>query len=212
MKTLDYKGVSITWEGHASFKIRTKNLIIYIDPFQILKPEKADLILITHGHYDHCSIADIEKITKKDTVVVAPADCSSTLSRLQGLRFEVVEPYSELEIKNVKISTIPAYNVNKQFHKKINNWVGYVLEVENVRIYHSGDTDVIDEMKDLNNIDVALLCVGGTYTMNAREAAEAANVIKPKIAIPMHYGSIVGDKDDALLFKKLANCEVKILD
>jgi L-ascorbate metabolism protein UlaG (beta-lactamase superfamily) len=116
-----------------------------------------------------------------------------------------------LEVNGFNIQTIPAYNNNKTFHKRINQWVGYVVEIEGARIYHAGDTDLIEELKELKNIDIALLPVGGTYTMDAKEAARAVDLIKPKIAIPMHYGKIVGDEDDAILFQKSAHCEVKIL-
>ncbi|MGB9748417.1 MAG: MBL fold metallo-hydrolase [Candidatus Woesearchaeota archaeon] len=211
MKKFDYKGITISWEGHASFKIKSKDKILQIDPFQLESFEKADLILITHGHYDHCSLTDLSRIVKNGTIIVAPPDCSSTLSKLQGIEIKLIQPHQKLQVYDFKIEAIPAYNVNKTFHKKTNNWVGYIIEVDSIRIYHAGDTDLIEEMKGLKNIDIALLPVGGTYTMDAKEAAEAANIIKPKIAVPMHYDKIVGDKDDAILFKKFAQCDVRIL-
>ena len=215
--SFDFRGVNITALGHSSFKIKSKGLVLYIDPYDINDYEKANFVLITHGHYDHCSIKDIKSLVKKDTTIIAPPDCSSQISKLnnENIQVELVEPYKSLSFDkyNLKIGTIPAYNINKEFHKKINNWVGYIVEINGVRIYHAGDTDFIPEMRGLKNIDIALLPVGGTYTMNSEEAAIAAKTIKPKIAVPMHYGKIVGTKYDAVNFKKLTSncCEAKIL-
>ncbi len=200
---MEYKGISIEWLGHAGFKIKN-NIIIYIDPFRINTDEKADLILITHSHYDHCSLEDIKKIIKQDTIVVGPPDVQSKIAKISyDIRFKMILPSQEISIEDVRIKAFPAYNLNKQFHPKTNNWVGYLLEIDGVRIYHAGDSDVTPELKQLKNIDILMLPVGGTYTMNAREAADLANIIKPKVAIPMHYGSIVGTEKDAEVFKRL---------
>jgi L-ascorbate metabolism protein UlaG (beta-lactamase superfamily) len=205
----EYKGIKIYWLGHASFKI-TNKLVIYIDPYIIPSTlEKADLILVTHEHFDHCAVDNIKRLTKDDTLVIATEDC---IAKLAGLNVKGIQPNQTLEVKGIKIETVPAYNLNKNFHTKTSNWVGYVIEIDGVRVYHAGDTDFIPEMKKLKNIDIALMPVGGTYTMDAKEAAEAVNSFKPKVAIPMHYGEIVGSKSHAEKFKKLAKCEVVILE
>ncbi len=232
MSSFEVDGVVVEWLGHASFKLKRDDLVVYIDPYNLNSVgsneglEKADLVLITHGHYDHCSLKDLELIIKPGTTIIAPPDCSSQISKLNSLetiKVEVVEPFKTLSVslkgKNLVVKTIPAYNINKQFHQRINNWVGYIVDFSNtgsdVRVYHAGDTDLIPEMESLanENITVALLPVGGTYTMNADEAAQAVSVIKPRIAVPMHYGSIVGSDSDALRFKELAGkyCEVRVL-
>ncbi|MEM1535699.1 MAG: MBL fold metallo-hydrolase [Candidatus Pacearchaeota archaeon] len=202
--------LQLEWLGHAAFKIKVPPKIVYIDPYQLTQKEKADMILITHSHYDHCSLADIEKIIKEGTTIVCTPDCQSTIARLkEKVNLVLVEPGKELSFENVKIKTVPSYNQNKKFHPKSERYVGYVLQIKNVVIYHAGDTDLIKEMQDLTgygkkgNIFVALLPVGGTYTMNAEEAAKAASLIKPSIAIPMHYGSIVGSRKDAENFCNL---------
>lgn len=196
---------NIHWLGHSSFKI-TGEKIIYIDPYQIDDTEKADIILITHPHYDHLSLEDINKIRKENTIILAPEDARDKLSD-----FKPVKPYQFLTIEGIKIETIPAYNTDKQFHPKEKNWVGYVIEINGKRIYHAGDTDLIPEMEELKDIDIAMLPIGGTYTMDVTEAVQAVNIIEPKIAIPMHYGKIVGTKLDAEKFKELCSCKVEIL-
>ncbi len=214
----DLKDVNIKLLGHSSVKLKAGKLVMYIDPYDIEDNEKADFVLITHGHYDHCSIKDIKGLLKNNSVIIATPDCSSQISKLNNLehiKVELVEPYKKMNFEkyNLTIETIPAYNINKEFHKRINNWVGYVIGLNGIRIYHAGDTDFIPEMKELKDIDVAFLPVGGTYTMNSDEAARAAEAIRPKIAVPMHYGKIVGNEEDALHFKKIASefCEVKVL-
>jgi len=206
--------IELKWKGHASFLIQGSGKRIYIDPYQIKgEDEKADIILITHGHYDHCSIEDLSKVAKSGSVVLTPADCQSKMTKLDELQMKIVEPGDEVDVGGIRVKTVPAYNVNKQFHEKAERWVGYVIEIGNIIIYHAGDTDLIPEMEKLTgyskkgNEFIALLPVGGTYTMNAEEAAEAAEKIKASLAIPMHYGSIVGSRDDAEKFKEL--CEEK---
>ena len=202
------KGIEINC--HSSIKI-SKEKIIYVDPFKIKKDKNdADIVLVTHDHYDHFSPEDIEKIINNETIIVAP----KTVKALSKMRNTVlVEPNNVYEVKGIKIETIPAYNVNKQFHQKDNQWVGYIIEIENIRYYIAGDTDVTLESKQVK-CDVAFIPVGGTYTMNYEEAAELVNVIKPKIAVPTHYGDIVGEKDDGEKFKKFLDagieCEILI--
>jgi len=200
-------GISIQWLGHASFKIRHNNTIIYIDPWKLKDPvDKATLVLVSHSHYDHYSAEDIAKVSGPQTKLIASADVVA-----QQKSGEAITPGVTIESGGVRITGVPAYNPSKQFHPRINNWVGFVIEVGGKRIYYAGDTDVTNEMKALKNIDVALLPVGGKYTMNAEEAAEATKVIKPKQAIPYHYGDIVGSRSDAERFAKLAAPGAKIL-
>ena len=185
---------NIHWLGHDSFRI-TGEKLIYTDPFKIKKADTANIILVTHEHYDHCSPEDIKRLQGKDTVILAPADCAS---KLQGA-VRVVKPGDRVEVLGIKIEVVPSYNTNKKFHTKDRGWVGYIFTVNGQRIYLAGDTDRIPEMKSLK-ADIALLPVSGTYVMTADEAVEAALEIKPKVAIPMHYGSIVGSKEDAKKF------------
>jgi L-ascorbate metabolism protein UlaG (beta-lactamase superfamily) len=187
------------WLGHDTFKIESGGKVIYTDPFQLKEGlPKADLILITHEHYDHCSPDDVKKITKDGTVIVAPGDCEG---KLPG-NVRTVKPGDRLTEMGVDIEAVPSYNTNKQFHPKFNKWVGYIFTVEGKRIYLAGDTDRIPEMKNFR-CDIALLPVSGTYVMTAAEAAMAAEDINPEVAVPMHYASIVGTEEDAEKFKKL---------
>jgi len=198
----------IYWLGHDGFRIETAK-IIYIDPYQISGGPAADIILISHEHFDHCSPEDVEKIQKQETVIVTEKDSSK---KLKG-DIRVVKPGDRVEIGDIKIEAVPAYNTDKDFHPKKNQWLGFILEVEGIRIYHAGDTDHIPEMKNFN-VDIALLPVSGTYVMTADQAVEAALDINPKIAIPMHYGAIVGDRSDAERFRDAlqGKLDVVILD
>ena len=208
----EYKGVKISWLGHDCFKIKN-NKTIYIDPFNIKDEEKADLIFVTHEHYDHCSLKDIKKILTSKTIVVAPESCKTQLS---GMKTKFIKPGDKIVVDEIEVEAVPAYNINKfrapgeVFHPKEEEKVGYIINFSGVKIYHAGDTDLIQEMKNIQ-VDIALLPVSGTYVMTAEEAAEATKIIKAEIAIPMHYGSIVGSEKDAEKFKKLAACKVEIL-
>lgn len=199
--------MEIRWLGHASFKINT-DVLIYIDPWDILKPEPADIILISHSHYDHFSLPDIKKIRTQKTQIVAPPDCIKSLS---GDGLNILKPNQTLNFGNVKITGIPSYNTNKKFHPLDNNWLGFIISYKDEKLYYSGDTDRIPEMENLKDITYALLPIGGTYTMTAEEAAAVAGIFKPKIAIPYHWGKIVGAKSDADRFKSLYKGETKIL-
>lgn len=197
----------IHWFGHASFLFNGSK-IIYTDPWELKKFEpKADIILITHEHYDHCSPNDVAKLSKPETIVIAPEDCAA---KLKAKNIKTLKPGESTTIDGIKVETVLAYNLNKPFHKKSNNWIGYIFTLDGQRIYQAGDTDAIPEMKQIK-ADVVLVPIGGTYTMTAKEAAEAVSWIKPKIAIPMHWGKIVGNIEDAETFKKLVKCEVQIL-
>ena len=196
---------NIHWLGHDTFRIKGEQLI-YTDPFKIKKKDTAGIILITHEHYDHCSAEDVKKLQGPETVIVTPADCAS---KLQG-NVKIVKPGDKIEVRGVQIEAVPSYNTNKQFHTKDRGWVGYVFTVKGQRIYIAGDTDRIPEMKNIRT-DIALLPVSGTYVMTADEAAQAALDIKPKVAIPMHYGSIVGTKEDARKFAEKLKGKIEVV-
>lgn len=203
MGSVEFQGILIEHLGHACFKISGSGVVIYVDPFQVSSaPRDGDIIICTHDHYDHCSSEDILKVAKDDAVVVASPNCKHVLDEL-GLKYHMLEAGKSVEVKGVLVEAVPAYNVNKRFHPRTYGGIGVVVSVGGVRIYHAGDTDHIPEMKQLRGrVDVALLPVSGTYVMSAEEAASAALDIQPKLAIPMHYGSIVGSRRDAELFKK----------
>ena len=197
---------------HSSIRIETENKVIYIDPFKIKEETKdADIIFVTHSHYDHFSEEDIIKIKNEKTKIVITEDL---LEKTLELGFEkkdiiVVIPSNKYNVLDIEINTISAYNINKKFHPKENNWVGYILTLEGKRVYIAGDTDIMEENKKVE-CDIALVPVGGTYTMTYKEAAELTNIINPKIAIPIHYGEIVGKIDDGNKYKELVNTNVEV--
>ena len=195
---------------HSSIKIN-KEKVIYIDPFKIEKNyNDADIVFITHDHYDHYSEEDIDKVINENTIIIIPEELLTKLLR-KGINKNAiitVEPNKEYVVKGIKFKTIPAYNTNKTFHPKENDWVGYIITLDGIRYYIAGDTDITEENRKVK-CDVAFVPVGGTYTMNYSEAAELVNIIKPKIAVPIHYGSIVGTKQDATNFIKLLHSSIK---
>jgi L-ascorbate metabolism protein UlaG (beta-lactamase superfamily) len=214
--------IEIKWLGHSGFLIENSKTI-YIDPYQIKEDsKKADIILLTHSHYDHCSVADMQKIVKEDTKIIMTADCQSKITRFDvPIKMIIIEAGQELEFGGFAISTMPAYNVDKPFHSKEEAWVGYLIKTNDVLIYYAGDTDLIPEMQKLTGYSgsgkkfVALLPVGGRFVMTAEEAAEAAKLIKPSLAIPMHYGCLSGTEKDAEEFVQLCKeygIEAKILE
>lgn len=198
----------ITWLGHDGFRIDADKTI-YFDPYQITEGPTADVILITHDHFDHCSPEDIQKIQGPETIIVTEKDSAKKLSG----DIRVLKPGDILDLPNIRIEAVPAYNTDKDFHPRKNGWLGFIAEIQGVKLYHAGDTDFIPEMKALN-ADIALLPVSGTYVMTADQAVKAALAIRPKLAIPMHYGAIVGDVQDAVAFKKAleGQIEVRILE
>jgi L-ascorbate metabolism protein UlaG (beta-lactamase superfamily) len=200
-------GITLQWLGHASFKICHKDTVIYIDPWKLKdSPQDASLVLVSHSHFDHYSQEDIAKTSGAGTKFIASADVIA-----QEKAGEVISPGQTIQLENIQVHGVAAYNPTKKFHPKSNNWLGFIVEVGSKRIYYAGDTDLTDEMKSLKEIDVALLPVGGTYTMNAAEAAAAVGHFKPKMAIPYHWGDIVGGMADAEAFSAAAECEVQIL-
>ena len=195
--------MNLEWLGHAGFRI-TGGVVVYIDPYNIAMGPKADVIFVTHSHFDHCSQDDIEKIRVEETITVCPEDCD-----VPG-EVRLVSAGDSLEVKGLRIEVVPAYNIEKSFHPKDKGFVGYIITVEGQRIYHAGDTDLIPEMSEVE-CDIALLPVSGTYVMAAKEAANAASQIKTKLAIPMHYGGgVIGTEEDAREFERLAEVPVEI--
>ena len=200
-------GMTLQWLGHASFRISNDDTVIYIDPWKLKNdPNDATFVLVSHSHYDHYSSEDIAKVSGPDTKLIASADVIA-----KEKAGEAIMPGLTVEYEGVRIIAVPAYNPNKQFHPRANNWVGFVIEIGSKRIYYSGDTDLTEEMKALKDIDVALLPVGGTYTMNATEAAKAVNHFKPARAIPYHWGDIVGEEGNTRQFAEMAECETTVL-
>jgi L-ascorbate metabolism protein UlaG (beta-lactamase superfamily) len=201
-----YGKVKVHWLGHDSFVLQGSKTAI-IDPFQAKGDFKADILLISHEHYDHLSEEEIKRFTTASTTMVAPKICQDPLKKFQNEK-KFVAPGEKLEVKGVRIETIPAYNLNKfrepgkVFHPRADGRVGYIVTIDGTRFYHAGDSDATPEMKAID-VDVALLPVSGTYVMTAEEAAEAAKAMKVKVAVPMHFGAIVGSRADAERFKKL---------
>ena len=194
--------MELTWLGHASFKINVTGKIIYIDPYAGDYGEKADLILISHDHFDHFAQEKIKMIRNDQTKILASR---SVASQLDGAK--AMAPGEAEKDGWITIRAVAAYNTNKKFHPK-GTGIGFILEAENKKLYFAGDTDVIPEMEGIE-CDIALLPVSGTYVMTAREAIEAVKNVKAKIAIPMHYGKIVGTEDDAQEFKELVEHQTK---
>lgn len=193
---------NLDWLGHDCFRLRAAGQIVYFDPFQLsgdLPP--ADLILVSHTHYDHFSPDDIKKIRQESTLIITVPEAAAKLSG----NVKTMQPGQSVTSGPFTIEAVRAYNTNKKFHPQANNWLGFIVTVEGVRIYHAGDTDHIPEMANYQ-ADIALLPVSGTYVMTADEAAQAALEINPKVAVPMHFGSIVGEQSDAERFAaKLVN-------
>lgn len=211
MKTYSYKDLNIVWTGHDGFKIKN-DFMMYIDPYQLNAPEPADIILVTHEHFDHFSEKDISRIISNKTIFIGPYELRNK-AKIFPSKNVFLKPWDKYDIDRFSISilAVPAYNIDKfrspgiLFHPKEDEKLGYVVSVNDVKIYHGGDTDNIPEMKRLGemDIDIALLPVSGTYVMTPEEAASAAAVINPKVAIPMHWGAIVAGKREAEKFKKL---------
>lgn len=207
---MDCGGVKVEFLGHSGFLI-TNGKKIAIDPYHVSSHVgKVDYILLTHSHYDHCSIKDIQQLSKPGTVIIATPDSQSKVTRVKGVQLEPLECGDELDVGDFKVEAVPAYNLKKAFHPKNEAWVGYILKFGDVVIYHAGDTDRIPEMQKLSGYGkhgsyfVTLLPVSGDTVMDADEAASVVELLKPDMAIPMHYGSgVVGTSEDAQRFADL---------
>jgi L-ascorbate metabolism protein UlaG (beta-lactamase superfamily) len=195
----------IHWLGHDGFYVAGSK-VLYFDPWEISAGPKADVICISHEHFDHCSPGDVEKISKDGTVIVTEAVAARKLSG----DVRVLKPGESVEVAGVKVTAVPSYNTDKAFHPKSNQWLGFVVEMDGVKIYHAGDADFIPEMKDLH-VDIALIPVSGTYVMNVDQAIEAVRAIRPRIAVPMHYGKIVGSEADAKRFAEKLKDEMTVV-
>ena len=201
---------NISINCHSSIKINGEK-IIYIDPYKIKEVNKdADLIFITHEHYDHYSIEDINKIKKSNTRFIVPKSMKNRLiiDRISENDIISVDVKNKYNVDDIEFETIPAYNINKSFHPKNNNWVGYIININNIKYYIAGDTDITDEAINVK-CDIAFIPIGGTYTMDYKEAATLTNKIKPKYAIPIHYGLIVGKYEDAIKYSNLLDKEIE---
>lgn len=201
---------NISINCHSSIKINGEK-IIYIDPYKIKEINKdADLIFITHEHYDHYSIEDINNVKKNNTRFIVPKSMKNRLiidgiSESDIISVDVKNKYN---VDDIEFETIPAYNINKSFHPKNSNWVGYIININNIKYYIAGDTDITDEAINVK-CDIAFIPIGGTYTMDYKEAATLTNKIKPKYAIPIHYGLIVGKYEDAIKYSNLLDKEIE---
>lgn len=209
---------SVAWLGHAGFRVAVRGATVYVDPYRVpAGAPAADLILVTHGHYDHFSPRDVEALSHDDTWLIAPA---AVAERASG-RVASIAPGETIELDHlhgIDVTAVAAYNTSKHdsdgnaFHPRAAGWVGFDLNVRGERLYHAGDTDVIPELDSVVGVDVALLPVCGTYVMTAVEAVEAARRIQPRIAVPMHWGSHLGTRADAETFAAKAPVEVRILE
>ena len=203
------EGIEVLY--HSSIRIEKEGKVIYFDPYNIEgEPKDADIIFCTHSHYDHFSKEDILKLKNEDTIIVGTVDLEI---QIRELGFEdsqklLVLPNKKYSISNLVVETVPSYNINKEFHKKEYDWVGYVITLDGIRYYIAGDTDVNDDNRKVK-CDVAFLPVGGKYTMTATEAAGLANTIKPKIAVPTHYAGIVGELSYGKEFEQMLNPNIK---
>ena len=203
---------NITVYTQSSIRILTSAGPVYFDPFQMKEaPRDAAFVLITHDHYDHFSPEDLEKVISESTILIVPEkmEDKAIAADLPVAQIETVVPGEAYEIGGLAFETVPAYNKIKPFHPKSAGWVGYILEEADKRIYIAGDTDMTKENAAVS-CDIALIPIGGTYTMDAKKAAELINTIRPAVVIPTHYGSIVGKKEDGDTFARLIKPPVRV--
>ena len=210
----NFKTAQITVNTQSSIRIEsTEGTVIYLDPLGIEgKPQDADLILVTHAHYDHFSPADIAKIRKDSTKVVVPSSMKGDMEKngydLQD--YLCMEAGDMISAAGIYIKAVPAYNKLKPFHPRRNGWIGYVVTVDGAKIYVAGDTDALKENTSID-CDIAMVPIGGTYTMNPKEAASFINSLKPALVIPTHYGSIVGKPADADEFARCVDQSIEVI-
>lgn len=179
----------LKWIEHAGFLLEVNGKKVYIDPFRIRgEMPKADIVFITHSHFDHLNEEALKIVAAPETRFVAPKE---TAGKLQGRKVMVVEPGREYEIEGIRFSTVPAYNVSKEFHPRANGWVGYVIDINGTRVYHAGDTDATEEMKKVK-ADVFMFPVGGHYTMDLQDAIKVAGSVRAQVFVPMHYRGLLG--------------------
>ena len=195
--------MNLTWFGNSAFRLDCGS-VVYFDPYKAKDAHDADIILISHGHYDHCDMASIQAVCGDDTSIICPHSC---MDKIDGNVSGMVAG-DVITVAAVRIEAVAAYNLDKSNHP-VGEGVGYIVEAAGKRVYHAGDTDRIPEMKGFAAIDAALLPVGGTFTMDWKEAADAVKDISPKTAIPMHYGDVVGRLEDAVNFRNKVNAETK---
>jgi L-ascorbate metabolism protein UlaG (beta-lactamase superfamily) len=214
---LQYEGVQITWLGHDGFKLK-QDRVVYLDPYKLKnESEPADLVCVSHEHSDHLSLDDLKRVVSPTTTIVTIPACEQAVQGLGPKAVRVVKPGDRFEVEGVGVEAVAAYNTSKfrpsgqPFHPPADGKVGFIVSLGGIRIYHAGDTDHIPEMASAKGVDVALLPVSGTYVMTADEAIGACRAIQPKLAIPMHYGTIVGSAADAETFRKGVNCRVEVL-
>lgn len=204
----------ITINTHSSIRLESKQgIVIYVDPYGFAtEPHDADLILITHTHFDHFSPEDIERVRKPHAAFAMPATGRGEFAKAGFTSADVVflAPYEHVTLQGIEVETVPAYNANKRFHPKGNGWLGYVVDVDGARVYVAGDTDDLPENREID-CEIALVPAGGTYTMDAREAAAFVNALRPAVAIPEHYGSVAGSADDGRKFAGLVDPEIEVV-
>lgn len=187
--------------------------IVYFDPYKIEDNKNdADIIFITHNHYDHMDSESIEKIKNDSTIIIAPKSMEEVVKNIKFKDYIFLNPNEEINIGNLNVKTIPAYNINKTFHLREYNWLGYIVTYNNISYYVAGDTDKINENEKVK-CDVAFIPVGGHFTMDVNEASELIKIINPKIVIPIHYGSIIGNiVDGKKLKEKLSDTNIEVIE
>ena len=201
----------ITVNCQSSIRIENGGLVVYFDPLKIAEQHDANYVFITHSHWDHFSPDDIRKVANANTSIITPHDVYDKLMEadFNASKLHHVQPYDELDLDSIHVQAVPAYNINKNFHPRANNWVGYVVTIDNAIYYIMGDTDALPENENIR-CDTLFIPIGGTYTMDTTEAANFTNKIRPTTAIPVHYGMVVGTRDDFVRYQSLVEAGIDI--